>query len=98
MLKVYLSLKLFANLCADVKAKSNATCELLLVLLEFYKYFEEGGLILPRDTYPGVLHSSDKKFGVLIVIQMQPNCALISEFHRVLNQVDENLSDPLSIY
>ena len=98
MLKVYLSLKLFANLCADVKAKSNATCELLLVLLEFSKYFEEGGLILLWDTYPGVLNSSDKKLGVLIIIQMQPNCALISEFHRVLNQVDENLSDPLSIY
>ena len=98
ILKVYLSLKLFANLCADVKAKSNATCELLLVLLEFSKNFEESGLILLRDPYPGVIHSSDKKFGILIVIQMQPNRALISEFYRVLNQFDENLSNPLSIY
>ena len=70
ILNIYLSLKLFANLFADVQAKPYATCELLFVSLEFSEDLEESSLILLRDAYPGVFHSSDKKFGVMIVIQM----------------------------
>jgi hypothetical protein len=97
ILNFYLSFKLFANLFADVQAKPYATCELLLVSFKLSEYLEESRLILLRDPYPGVFHSSDKEFGAVIVIQMQPNSALIREFDRVLHQVDENLSDPLSI-
>ena len=81
-----------------MQAKSYAACELLLVSLDFSENLEEGALILLWDTYSGVFHSSNKKFGVVIVIQLQLNRALICEFDGVLHQVDENLSDPLSIY
>ena len=67
------------------------------ILLQLAEYLEEFGPLLQGDADPGVFDSAQELLGLLVIVQVHVDAALIGEFKGILKEVDENLTKALGV-
>lgn len=67
------------------------------ILLQLSEYLEQFGPLLQWYADPCVFDSAYELLGLLIIVQVHEDAALIGEFKGILKEVDENLTKALRV-